>query len=117
MSRPSGHQIDVALDILKTAAGPDQHRALRVIRRALEPRTVWSSKEVADALGVDPSNLKPGKMVGFELLAEPFQTLPRPSATNDKKVMRLWWADDVLEHPKAKELAASRRVGKGWAKC
>jgi hypothetical protein len=110
MNRPSEARIAEALDTLDAYVprNCNQSRAVGVLRQALKPRTVWSSKEVADALGVDPSNLQPGGMRGFELLAKPFQRLPRPSATIPDKVMRLWWADEVLEHPKAP------RAGQTW---
>lgn len=117
MRRPDEAQVKLALhqlaELVDVRTSTVHGQAIKVIRAALKPRTVWSSKEVADALGVDPSNLQPGGMRGFELLAVPFQTLPRPSATNPDKVMRLWWADEVLEHPKAKELAEKRRAERG----
>jgi hypothetical protein len=102
VTRPSEAEVDEALLTIAELSAlvsprPDGlwDRALRardVLHRATRPRVLWLSKEVAEALGVADGNV-----LRTDGLPAPVQVLPRPSAMNPDRVLRLWDRDEVLE--------------------
>jgi hypothetical protein len=95
--RPSREDVELALararQFAVEAARDDEFEAdiEPVLRAALAPRPEWPAREVGLALGVDPANL--GDVRG---LPEPAQLLPRPTVVHPDKVMRLWYADEIV---------------------
>lgn len=99
MSRPSEVQVGAALDMLgaSSVADPEHRRALAVLRRALAPRPVWPAKEVGECLGVNPANLRVGRMQNFDKFPAPAQELARPTEKDPAKTVRFWFVDEVQD--------------------
>lgn len=65
-------------------------RALRVLQAAARPRPVLLAKEVAEALGVHPSNLN-----SVRGLPTPAWRLARPHPGKPDRTVRVWYADEI----------------------
>lgn len=120
MARPSEQEVEEALTMLDVAvagwvklaernryvtpegltrAKAEHAAALKVLRKAVRPREVLPSKEAAELLGVDPSNLNTGSVAG---LPKPAYTFPRPRKDLADRVMRVWWKDEIEDCARAK---------------
>lgn len=105
MNRPSEQDVSDALGHLRcvvaaggtTAERTAGSRALRVLKAATEPRPVWPAKEVGECLGVNPANLRVGRMQNFDKFPEPAQELPRPTEKDPAKTVRFWYVDEVQD--------------------
>jgi hypothetical protein len=118
VSRPSEAEVDEALETLQALADGDRvldvsviRRANRVLREAVAPRPVWPVKEAAECLGIHPANVRPESTKG---LPKPAQAFARPTVNNPNRTWRLFYVDEIEEHPLAvkrrEELAARRRA-------
>lgn len=106
MSRPSEAEINEALELTAQALSPthaleltitEQRIVLRRLRAAVMPRPVWPAKEVAEHLGVNPANLRVGRMQNFDKFPAPAQELPRPTGKDPGKTVRFWFVDEVQD--------------------
>ena len=113
VSRPSAEEIKLALVELAEARAGDHKRrewATRVLREALKPRPVWPAKEVAEALSTNGYRVAPSNLNDVRGLPAPAQELPRPTVAHPDKVMRLWYADEIVEFAAARPPRAGRRA-------
>lgn len=120
MARPSEREVEEALAAVRdlveqwqvfadrnryvTAEGAakaraENEKALRVLREAVWLRPVLPSKEAAELLGVDPSNLNDKSVAG---LPAPAYVFSRPTKAHPERVMRLWWKDEIEVCARAK---------------
>lgn len=118
MARPSELEVEEALreldEFIEAHVTPGEgfaaRRAWTTLREASRLRPVLPTKEAAELLGVDPSNLEPKSVAG---LPAPAYVFPRPRKGQADRVMRLWWKDEIEVCARAKRarLGQSREDG------
>ena len=118
MARPSEQEVEEALRLLSDAiegaeeswATLEARDAWRVLEKASRLRPVLPSKEAAELLGVDPSNLNDKSVAN---LPAPAYVFSRPTNAHPERVIRLWWKDEIEVCARAKRarLGQSREDG------
>lgn len=101
MRRPDEAQVKEALAVVddweRQESGERVAWVAKTLRAAVKPRPVWPAKEVAEHLGVNPANLRVGRMQNFDKFPEPAQELPRPTEKDPAKTVRFWFVDEVKD--------------------
>lgn len=103
VSRPDTDAIRHALKVLECVVADAEAghfrapSALKVLRAGVKPRPVWPAKEVGEYLGVNPANLRVGRMQNFDKFPAPAQELPRPTEKDPAKTVRFWFVDEVQD--------------------